>query len=111
MHIDGISGNKRSNNASDTLSHAYIPNFDVSVPSARHNQIGVFLDELGAEDAICVPGHSISTPFQIDLQFASHLIIDPHNAIFAASAELSAVGLVIARGQLVVALDLVQHLI
>ena len=101
MDIERVSSNGGSNDTSNALRSAHVPYFDVTVPTTRNNQIGVFAHELGAEDTVRMARETACSTFQCLSELACLLVVNPDLSILAGSQERLAVAFVVSSQQLI----------
>ena len=101
MHVDRVTSDKGSNNASHALRRTDVPNLDVLIPATRNDQVGILADELGAEDTIRVAREATTTTLQSLRALSRLLVVDANLSVLATRQELLSVLFVIGGEQLV----------
>ena len=80
---------------------AQVPNFDVLIPTAGNNKVGILTNKLCAENSILVTWHSTTPAFERFSELASLFVVDTDFPVFSCSEKGFAVTLVISRQKLV----------
>lgn len=95
IKVYGISANVWSINGSDWRWLSDVPNFDVVVPGARDDVVGVVLIELDTEDSIGVTWFSSTASLELTNKASSDLIVDSDDFVRTTRYKLSAVRIII----------------
>ena len=84
MHVDCVTANERAVDGLARIGLSDVPDLDVEVPTAGHDQVWVFLVELAAENLGGMTRVTRMTALELTNEATSLFIIDPNNTVGAA---------------------------